>query len=479
MSALPRSVSLPWLLAATLLLAGCSGPAERPPRHLVLVSLDTARADHFGFLGSTAVKTPRLDALARESIVFTDAMTVVPTTLASHTSLFTGLYPQRHGTPSNGFLVNRQNEMLPELLQRAGFHTAGFAGSFALDRRFGFPQGFDHWDESFDVLVGEPGVDQNQRNAEAVNRAVLRYLDGLEVPERLFLFVHYFDPHLPYAPPAPFDRLYDAAGREGLPTIDELKQQLDALDPERLADVLRRHELQYAGEISYLDQQLGRLLDELERRGILDDALLVITSDHGETHREHYDRFSHGLAVYDTTLRSVLLLRLPKARRAGTVIERLVASIDVLPTVLSLLRLPLPERLDGEAIALDPAAPPPAGLRRFGQATQPRRGVPQDPRWPNRYKARCVREGRFKLIQTPYQKSEELYDLAADPGETRDLLARGSAASPSPEVLDLADRLRAQLEAWSAAADPLPSRFEPAHREETLNRLRALGYVEE
>jgi hypothetical protein len=148
-------------------LAACADrpAAEQAARHVVVISMDTARADHFGFLGNENRYTPRLDELAGESITLTDYLTVAPTTLASHTSLFTGRYPHHHGTPRNGFMVHRENEMLAELLKRIGFHTAGFAASFALSDRFDFAQGFDHYDERFDVLIGQPGVDQNQRSA--------------------------------------------------------------------------------------------------------------------------------------------------------------------------------------------------------------------------------------------------------------------------------------------------------------------------
>jgi arylsulfatase A-like enzyme len=141
-------------LTAILLLTTCSREPgfEETARHVILISMDTARADHFGFLGSHRAATPRLDELADESIVFTDCMTVVPTTLASHTSLFTGKYPHHHGVARNGFTVNQANQMLPEILKRAGFFTAGFAGSFALDSAFGFDQGFDHYDQDFDRL---------------------------------------------------------------------------------------------------------------------------------------------------------------------------------------------------------------------------------------------------------------------------------------------------------------------------------------
>ena len=237
-------------------------------------------------MGNTWIRTPCLDALAAESIVFTDYMTVVPTTLASHTTLFTGKYPHNHGTARNGFMVNLENDTLAEILRRAGMKTAGFAGSFALDSRFGLAQGFGHYDEEFSVLVGDRGADQNQRLAPSVTEDVIRYLDDNGVPERLFLFAHYFDPHRPYRAPAPFDTLYDPLGRRDLQPIPLLKSG-SAFLPDEARREAHRHALQYAAEISYTDEHIGNLLDDLRRRGILDDALVVVTSDHGESLWEH------------------------------------------------------------------------------------------------------------------------------------------------------------------------------------------------
>jgi len=472
----PSSVLRPWfcLLAAGLLpaLFGC-GPRLAPDagQHVILISLDTTRADHLGFLADTWVQTPRLDELARESIVFSDYLTVVPTTLASHTTLLTGKYPHHHGVARNGFMVNRDNEMLPEILADAGFHTAGFAGSFALDERFDFPQGFAHYDEEFDILVRPGGPDQNQRTAAQVTDAVIRYLDRLEMPEHLFLFVHYFDPHYPYAAPAPFDRKYDPLGGRDLPAQGTVlnAKAMTAAERKIAVERLQQH---YAAEISYLDFHLGRLLDDLRRRGILDRAVLLVTSDHGESLWEHNERFDHGAAVYQATMSAVWTVRLPDGAQGGSVVDQPAASIDVLPTLLDFLGLPLPAGIDGESFDLRTLADRWPSRPRFGQATKPWRQIETNPRWVNIRKSRCVRQDRYKFIQTPFLKTEELYDLTRDPDEEVNLLA-----APTPDATAVAARLRPLLETWAAAADPLPSRFESAQAEETIRRLRSLGYV--
>jgi len=453
-------------------LSGCSRQtASTDVRHVIIVSLDTTRADHMGFLGNPMVKTPALDALAAESIVLTDFMTVVPTTLAAHTSLFTGKYPHNHGTPRNGFMVNEENTLLAEILQEAGFHTAGFVGSFALESRFDIAQGFDHYDESFSVLVGDDGADQNQRPANEVTDAVISYVDSVGVPERLFLFAHYFDPHLPYAPPAPFDTMYDPKGLTGLPSIDEMNAD-SLMTAQQANEFLQRHEMAYAGEVSYMDRHIGRLLDYLSGQNILDDALVVIISDHGENHRDHPAYFNHGFTVYQSTMHGVCFFRLPKALNGGTRIDYVAASIDVLPSILDLMGLDTPSRIDGEAINLRDIEDAPSPRTRFGQATKPKRAE-TDPRWPNMHKARCIRQTRYKLIETPYQRHHALYDLIDDPGETRNLLE-----NPPPPIERLAEQLRGELRAWAASADPLAIEFEQKQQEETLKRLRSLGYIE-
>ncbi|MBD3348660.1 MAG: sulfatase-like hydrolase/transferase [Candidatus Eisenbacteria bacterium] len=462
------------LAGLALVLSSCAG-TERPegePRHVIFISIDTARADAFGFMGSADASTPRLDELAEESVVFTDYMTVVPTTLASHTTLLTGKHPHSHGTPRNGFMVNRENEMLPEILKREGFHTAGFAGSFALDRRFDFAQGFDHYDQEFEILVGDSGADQNQRLAEDVTDAVLSYLDGLGTKERLFLFAHYFDPHRPYAAPAPFDTIHDGRGREGLVPIPELVR-MAVVEPELASREARRHVAQYASEISYTDEHVGRLLDGLRTRGILDEALLVVTSDHGESLWEHEEFFDHGRTVHQSTMHSLCLFRLPGGESGGSRTDEPAANIDIVPTVLSLLGIDLPAETDGIAVEFKDDEELPRDRPRFGQATKPWRGVETDITWHNMLKSRCIRKGPYKLVQTPYLGTEELYDLRSDPSETLDLLGTGER-----EAHSVAAGLRPVLVEWARSADPLESWFESSQKRETIERLRSLGYLQ-
>jgi arylsulfatase A-like enzyme len=460
------------LFLISVVASGCAPSYDGPAKHVVFISLDTTRADHFGFYGNERVKTPRLDALAAESIVFDDFMTVVPTTLASHASLFSGKYPQSHGTPRNGFQVNDENVMLAELLGERGFVTAGFVASFPLEHRFGIAQGFQHYDDRFDLLAHEAAVLQDERSASAVTDAVIEYIDGESVPRNLFLFAHYFDAHAPYEPPPPFDTLYDPRGGEGLPAWSEVLEMCRAGGP---TEVFERTALQYAGEISYVDEQVGRLLDALRERGILDEALIVVTSDHGELFTEHPETvcFDHGWMTYQPDTRAVGLIRLPGGAGGGIRVTELVASTDLLPSVLRYLGIPEPAGVDGEAFDLERPGEIPAGRARFAQATKPWETVETDPRWKNMRKARSVRLGQHKLTQVPYAGFEALYDLERDPDEQRNLLDE-----PSADTAQLASELRVLLETWAGSAQPLPSEFVTSQQEEVLERLRALGYAD-
>lgn len=442
-----------------------------PARHVIVISLDTTRADHLHCYGNEWIKTPNFDAFSRESIRFSDCMTVAPTTLASHTSLFTGKYPHTHGTPRNGFMVNPDNRMLAEVLSEYGFKTAGFLASFALESRFDFAQGFDFFDETFDQLVGDGGADQSQRDAKAVTDAVINYLDTEGVPDNLFLFVHYFDPHAPYDPPIEYEKLYNpnAADRMDYKEVLTAWRKTSPGAENRFSRIL---DARYAGEVTYMDEHVGRLLKDLEQRGMYDDALVIIVSDHGESLWRHRPFYDHGWHVFDSTVRAVCMIHLPGGANGGAHINDLVANIDIMPSVLSFLGLPLPEGMEGAAIDLAGAKVPDAPRVRFSEATKPWEKVERGQKWYNNLKAKCVRSGRYKFISEPYRETEAMYDLDADPYEHHDLLL-----DPTPEILARADEMRRALKAWSDSADPLPTEFEKEQQQETIRRLKSLGYL--
>ncbi len=500
------------------LLAACTAEQGAPEelqggfRHVILISLDTTRADHLGCYGSPRVKTPAIDRVAAEGVRFDQVLSPAPTTLVAHTSLFTGSYPQTHGVVRNGFMVNPENVMLPEILGPAGFHTAAVLGSFALEHRFGFDQGFMSFDEDFALMLGseDDGVDQDQRSAELVTDAALKYVDSaLEAPH-IFLFAHYFDAHAPYDPPDPYKQRYRPAGQPAEWHVSKLNESVElhharlidqpkgrggvifaGMPPELIltSDGLigpRDQELAdlYAGEVSYLDEHLGRLLNGLEDRGILEEALVIITGDHGETFWEHGDFWNHGLMTYGTTVNVPLILRFPDGRGAGRVVQEPVSTIDLVPTLCELLGVPIPPLVDGKSLlpALEGKSFSRGSI--FSQATQPGpRFEPKDTRtkWGNWSKNRCVRSGRWKYSVTPYLKLEQLFDLENDPGEQHDLLhAPGWIAGTAPGLAEQAkealDLLRGEMQAWAQRAPGLPSTFNREQLDETMRRLKGLGY---
>ena len=448
--------------------------SKESPRHVIFISLDTTRPDHLGCYGNPWIRTPNLDQLADESLLFSNYMTVVPTTLPSHTSLFTGTFPHRHGTPQNGFVVNSDNLMLTERLKTSGFHTAGFIGSFALDSRFHFSQGFDYYDETYEKFVGTERRTQNERSAQSVTDATIRYLDKTGVPSKLFLFVHYFDPHKPFDPPPPYNTLYHL--EEGSKTGSSILAHYDCAHTLSNKDweTAKQAALNYAGEISYMDHHVGRLLYYLRQKGILDNALLVVTSDHGENFWEHMPYFHHGTATYQTTMHGICLIRLPKGNRGGNTMDQLTSSIDITPTVLHYLNLPVPEDIDGKILDLTTATEPASNHTLYGQATltRPWKAPEVTTGWPHTNKSRCIREGNFKYIHTPFAETEEFYDLSRDPFEQNNLLK-----SPAPEIIIRAKELKAKLELWASSARPLESFLEREKQKETIEKLKALGYM--
>lgn len=501
-----RSSPLPpaaWLALPLALLLGVSCAQEPPPRypHVVLISLDTFRADHLGCMGNERVATPALDALAAEGTLFRQASTVVPTTLAAHTSIMTGLYPRRHGVVRNGFMVSPDNVMLAEVLRESGFHTAGFLGSFALDRVFDFNQGFEHFDQEFTIEFDPRLADQVQRRAAAVTDAVLAHLDaGAIDEERLFLFVHYFDAHAPYDPPPPYGARY---AREGGPVTSDfaavgaqerahkiplIGRDLSAFEWGLLPELVHGADGKtlpgdedlaalYAGEASYLDEHVGRLLDGLRERGVLEDAIVVVVGDHGETFWEHGDFWHHGAWVYETNLHVPLVVRLPDGRGRGRRVDDPAATIDLFPTLLDLLGIRAPEPVDGItlAAALDGGALPTRAI--YCEATQPiraertKRGLV----WGNQLKPKCVRLGGWKYVLAPYLGGlEELYDLEADPEERVDLVRR-----PTPQSQAQLPALRRAIGEWMTKPQPRASTFNRAQQDYIEGRLKALGYAGE
>jgi arylsulfatase A-like enzyme len=462
------------LLGLALLTAFAACRGERLPsvENAVLISIDTLRADYLGAYGHPYVKTPHIDALAAEGVTFDRVVAPAPTTLVSHTSLMTGTYPHTHGVPNNANKVSDANRMLAEVLQEAGFRTAGLVGGFPLAPHTRFNQGFEHYRYV-------PGKPIRQQSGEQVTDAVLEWLDSRE-PGRFFLFVHYWDVHWPYEPPPPYDRMYGdetqrIAGNKR--EINRTRRALRRGQPRaaRRSEILK---LRYAGEVSYVDAQIGRLIAGLRERDLLESSVVLLTADHGEAMDEHpAELWNHGNTLYDSVARIPLILRLPGGALAGSRRDWTLSAIDLMPTLLELLGQPPQAGVEGVsfAAALAEGTAPERGPV-FAQATKPhRRRYERGRAWKNADKCRGVWEANWKLMHCPLRGRfgglRELYDVSTDPGEQLDLLG-----SDDPVSREIGRRLADDLSAWSRRSDPLPTIVEES--EEVIEELRALGYVD-
>ena len=293
--------------------------------NVVLFTFDTTRADFLGCYGREDATTPNLDHLAASGYRFAHAISSNPVTQPAHATILTGLYPMVHGVRDNLlFRLPEERQTLAERLQQHGYRTGAAIGGFPLTREFGTSQGFDYYDDDLTArrrdYRGRPApwkanTYYEERPASHVNDAILPFLREAN-QQPFFLWLHYWDPHEPHIAPPPYGQLY-------------------AHDP-------------YQGEISYADDQLGRLLGELEALGVADRTLVLMTSDHGEGRGEHGEA-THAFLAHDSTLHVPLILYVP-GRPGGQVIDQTVGTVDIVPTVLDLLGMDIPEELQGQSL---------------------------------------------------------------------------------------------------------------------------------
>jgi arylsulfatase A-like enzyme/Flp pilus assembly protein TadD len=393
--------------------------------NVLLVTIDTLRADHVGSYGGTRGLTPTIDRLAAEGLRFETTYAHVPLTLPSHAALLTGAYPFVNGVRDNGsFRFDGHHPTLASTLKAAGYRTGAFVAAFVLDARFGLNAGFDVYDDKYGSRPAGGVLSVVERPADRVLDAAVSWIERPVAPadqsRPWFAWVHLYDPHEPYDPPEPFHTRY-------------------ASDP-------------YSGEIAFADAQLGAALDRLARQGFLTHTLVVVAADHGESLGDHQER-THGLFAYDATLRVPLVAWAPPAIQPG-VFKALARLVDVMPTALDLVGLPA-SVLSGRSlrpfVAGDPADDPGSYFEALN-ANLTRNWAPLEG---------LVSRG-FKLIDLPIP---ELYDLGADPGERTNVYSRRQ---------DLAKTLERQLDALRAGAAPAtPSPVDG----DAAQRLRSLGYV--
>lgn len=423
----------PITLGLAMLIVTCAGLIVHcrrtdPPKSVVLISIDTLNAGHLSCYGYQNIETPNIDDLAKEGALFENAVTSVPLTLPAHASIFTGRNPLRHGVVDNfTSRLSDEEETLAEILKANGYATAAFVGAFVLDSRWGTAQGFDLYFDDFETDGSRPtSPEANQRSGDEVLERVSPWVHQRS-GEPFFLFVHFFDPHTPYSPPEPY-RERCKAGPVSC----------------------------YDGEVAFVDSLVGELVSELESLGLLDEALVILLGDHGESLGAHGES-THGFFVYDATVKVPLIMRGPEIPRS-TRVRAQVRTVDLMPTILDVLELPSPSSLDGVSLRpllLDPDADLDLEayiesrytLLQFGWA--PLNGL---------------RSERYKFVDAPRR---ELYNLRADPGETRNLAG---------EKRDVVARFASTLERLRSDTTSVKTeRHLPDP--ETVERLRALGYV--
>jgi arylsulfatase A-like enzyme/Flp pilus assembly protein TadD len=393
--------------------------------NVILVTLDTTRADRLGCYGYAAGRTPNLDVLAEGGVRFANAYSQVPLTLPSHASIMTGQYPYTHGVHNNGtYALGPGTPTIAQVLKGKGYKTAAFVASFSVDSRFGLNRGFDVYDDNFQS--DSPFKSANaERKAEEVFQAFEPWFDknaGGDAP--FFVWIHFFDPHLPYNPPSPFreqcgDRLYD-------------------------------------GEVSYMDAIFGLVMRKVVARKLLTSTLVVAAGDHGESFGEKGES-GHGIFLYEPAVHVPLIVFAEGRLPAGAVISSRVRLIDIMPTILDLTETPVPDKVQGRSLVPYIQKRKTADLENVLETFYPRENFG----WAA---LTGLMAEQWKYIHAP---TDELYDLGRDPGETRNVAPGNRAAA------DLKARLDASLK--SAVGSSASGR---ALTEQEKTRLRSLGYVD-
>ncbi len=402
-----------------LLGLSCAGRFDPSRQDVVLVVVDTLRADHLGAYGYERPTSPRLDAFARRATVFDAAWSAAPWTLPSVMSIMTSRYPSSHRVENDGLRLAADVPTLAETLKRAGYATGGFVSHVYVSSTFGFARGFDLF-EDFGLSGPEYRLEAGMEpRADRVTDAALDWLRG-QGRRPVFLLVHYFDPHWPYAPPEAYRALFPDAYRGPLDaSYDSISKFLDPLTP--IPDDYRRFLIdRYDGEIRFVDDQIGRLLDGLAASGRAPRAWVVLTADHGEEFKDH-GSMGHGRRLYEETIHVPLVIgraaaggiASPGGAPAGARVSVPVSGIDLFPTIAGLAGAPAPAGLQGASLA------PLLGSGTGGAPAADRPLVCETIRLNAHLKA--LRRGPLKLIQSMDENRTELYDLVADPRERRDL----------------------------------------------------------
>jgi len=392
--------------------------------NVLLVTLDTTRADRLGCYGYPRAKTRNLDSLAAKGVRFQNVYCQAPLTTPSHCSILTGTYPLYHQVRNNGsYALSSEMVTLAEVLNNQGFATAAFVSSFTVDSRFGLDQGFTVYDDNFAAGQAFKALN-SERKADKVFESFARWLN--KTPSQpFFCWVHFFDPHLPYNPPAPFN--------------------------EDFADSL------YDGEIAYMDKYVGRIIDALRAKDFLPRTLVVLAGDHGEAFGEKIEA-GHGVFLYDGTMKVPLIFYAENRLPAGRVIKPRVRLIDIMPSILDMLNIPVPEKVQGTSLLPFMSGKKKDDLSSYIETYFPRENYG----WSELV---GLVDGDWKYIRAP---KEELYNLKADPEEIKNVMSTDN---------NVAIEKRAKLEdAIAKYSSGIKSEKKELTSEEK-EKLRSLGYL--
>jgi arylsulfatase A-like enzyme/Tfp pilus assembly protein PilF len=455
---LPSFLRLSLIVMCFAVLSAAAQTPSKRALNVVMITIDTLRADHLGCYGYKQIKTPNIDALAAEGTRFERAFAAVPVTLPSHSSIMTGTYPMLSGM--HDFSGNKLSPLQPTLasvLKQSGYQTGAVVGAAVLDSRFGLNQGFDFYYDHFDFSrLDEANLDEMERPGNVVADVALDWL-AKNSQKKFFLWMHLYDPHFPYRPPEPYKSEYAARP--------------------------------YDGEIAFADEQVGRVLRFLKEKGLYQNTLIVLCGDHGESLGEHGEK-THGFFIYNATMHVPLIVRLPeqlpeKPTESGAphAIADPVSLVDLMPTVLGAIEATVPSQVQGSSLlpqlrtggdrnnrpknnpanndlaANDPAAHDRADRVVYGETYMPRIHF-------NWSELRGSENTKYHFIDAP---RPELYDLAQDPGEVHNLFAGKKAVSE-----EMRAKLIAMIREYSSGKEMAEKTgLDPA----LMERLKALGYA--
>lgn len=447
------------LLAVLLVFpSACGRQGGGAPWNVLLITIDTLRADRLGCYGGAGVLTPNLDRLAAEGILFANAFAAMPITLPSHTSIMTGLYPRHHGVLSHAYTLAEEHRTAAELFHDQNYQTIAFVSSHVLDSGYGLDQGFDVYWERFQYDPKEANRIRQRSGFDILTEAVINWSDRAAV-EPFFAWVHWFHPHKPYQPPPPFGKLYDHRRDKTLQADVETFEEAWKGTIELAAGEVEELRRLYDGEVAYTDQQVGIALGHLQEKGLLDRTIVVVTADHGEMLYERERYFGHDIMLFDPSIRVPLILWAPGLVPAGKIIDTTVRSVDLLPTLAKLTGYDVPEgAVDGRSFlpAIQGDEMPDVPI--LAELFPPKKEWKTEPR-------HSVQMKEWKLIRIDGEESPALYNLKDDPGETNDL------AGADEKELDKLEGLLQKL----TEVDVRMREGDLSPEEE--RRLRALGYL--